>query len=53
LDIPEEIEAEAEAEAEDQPFVIEPVVQNKKPRKSTKKKGGRIASKNTRRKWSN
>jgi hypothetical protein len=45
LDIPEE--------EEDQHFDIEPVVQKKTPRKSTKKKGGRNISKNTRRKWSN
>ena len=56
LEMPEEKEDEmvvkAEAEELDKPFVIEPVLK-KKTKKSTKKKGGRIASKNTRRKWSN
>jgi hypothetical protein len=53
LDMPEEKEEKEEEKEEDQHFEIEPVVQKKKPRKYTKKKGGRIASKNTRRKWSN
>jgi hypothetical protein len=53
LEIPEEKEESEQAAAEDQHFDIEPVVQKKTPRKSTKKKGGRNISKNTRRKWSN